>query len=142
MISRSGVHALRAVVVLAGLRPGEYEGAAAIAKATDAPANYLAKLLYQMSKAGLLVSQKGMGGGFRLARDPSKVTLYDVVESTDDLRAWDSCIFGNPECSDDHPCGMHHRWGSVRDAYLSMLRTTTVRDLTNGATVTREPQGP
>jgi Rrf2 family protein len=133
VISKSGIHAIRAITVLAGLVDGEYRGAAAIARATGSPANYLSKLLHQMSRAGIILSQKGQGGGFRLPRPPEEMTVFEVVEAIDDMRAWTRCIFGNPECSDTLPCGMHERWQPVRDAFLTMLKTTTIADVVAGS---------
>jgi Rrf2 family protein len=113
---------------------GEFHGAAALARETQSPPNYLAKLLQQMSKHGLLTSQKGLGGGFRLARDPDDITLYDVIVSVGDLRGWERCMLGNPECSNEHPCGIHNYWEPVRVAFFAMLRETRVSDLNSADT--------
>jgi Rrf2 family iron-sulfur cluster assembly transcriptional regulator len=133
LISKSGIHALRAITVLAQLEPGKYQHAAAIAKATGSPANYLSKILHQMSRDGVLESQKGQGGGFRMSRSPETMSVYDIVEAIDDLRAWNRCMFGNAECSDDRPCGLHDKWLPVRQAFLSMLKTTSITELVAGS---------
>jgi Rrf2 family iron-sulfur cluster assembly transcriptional regulator len=129
LLSRSGIHAVRALVALAQLPEGEYKGAAALAEATDAPPNYLGKLLQSLTREGLVQSQKGLGGGFRLAEDPSKITMYDVIESIEDVRRWSQCIFGGNGCSDTNPCAVHDRWAGVRKSYLDMLQTTRLVDL-------------
>ncbi len=129
MLSRSCVHAIRAVVVLASLPPGEYCGTSAIAETTGAPRNYLGKLLLQLSRRGLVESQKGLGGGFRLALSPDKISLHEVVESIEDVTRWKECAFGGKNCTDDTPCPLHDRWGAVRTAYLSLLMDTSVAQL-------------
>jgi Rrf2 family protein len=129
MLSRSCVHAIRAVVVLASLPPGAYCGTSAVADSTGAPRNYLGKLLLQLSRRGLVESQKGLGGGFRLAKSPDKISLYDVVESIEDVARWNDCAFGGKSCSSDAPCPLHDRWGAVRTAYLSLLKNTSVAEL-------------
>ena len=78
LLSRSGIHAVRALVALAQLPEGEFKGAAALAEKTDAPPNYLGKLLQALAREGLVQSQKGLGGGFRLARDPDDITITDL----------------------------------------------------------------
>ena len=83
MISKTALHAIRAVAGLAELPSGEFEGAATIAARTGAPANYLGKLLQQLSHEGLLTSRKGAGGGFALARPAESITLLDIVEPTE-----------------------------------------------------------
>jgi Rrf2 family protein len=130
MFSKSGVHAVRALVVLAELPRGEYQGASAIADRTNAPRNYLGKLLQSLSRRGLVESQKGLGGGFRLSRNPADISLFDVIDAIEDVSRWTECILGNPSCSDGHPCAVHDHWGPVRDAYLDLLHNTRIVDLT------------
>jgi Rrf2 family protein len=132
MLSKSGIHSIRALVVLAQLGNGRYRGASVIAAMSKSPPNYLGKLLQMMSKAELVHSQKGLGGGYRLARDPADISLFDVLESIEDGRAWNRCIFGDSECSDNNPCAVHNDWTVVRDAYLNMLKTTRITDLLPG----------
>ena len=81
MLSKSGIHAVRALVVLAGLPVGEYKGASSIADETGAPRNYLGKLLQLLSRRGLVESQKGLGGGFRLSQSSGNISLFDVVDA-------------------------------------------------------------
>lgn len=128
MLSRSGTHAIRALVMLAGT-PGTYSGAQMIADNTGAPRNYLGKILQQLARRGIVESQKGLGGGFRLAKKSDEITLYEIVESLEDVGRWGSCVLGEGSCDDSHRCAMHDRWRVIRDGYLEMLRTTTVRDL-------------
>jgi Rrf2 family iron-sulfur cluster assembly transcriptional regulator len=130
MLSKSGVHAVRALVVLAGLPDGEYKGASSIAEETGAPRNYLGKILQLLSRRGLVESQKGLGGGFRLSRSSGHISLFDVIDAIEDTGRWTECILGNPSCSDDSPCAVHDKWGPVRDSYLRLLKQTFITDLT------------
>lgn len=129
MIGKTGLHAVRALALLAGLPEGERAGATVIAERIDAPPNYLGKLLRDMVRDGLVESQKGPGGGFRLARDAGQIRLLDVVESIEQITRWDGCFLGFPECSEDQPCAVHPRWKQLRDEYLEMLSETTIEDL-------------
>ena len=129
MLSKSGIHAVRALILLAELPEGTYAGAVSIAERIDAPRNYLGKILQQLSRDGLLVSQKGLGGGFRLARDPSQISLRDVVEPIDQINRWTGCILGRPACSEADPCPIHDQWKAVKEAYLALLDETTIADL-------------
>lgn len=129
MISRTGVHATLALAFLAQLEPGSFAGAIQIADEIGAPRNYLGKLLKQLAEAGLLVSQKGFGGGFRLARASEKVTLFDIIEPLERVSKWNGCFLGRSKCSDDSPCAVHHRWSEIRDSYLKFLRETTLAEL-------------
>jgi len=128
MISTTAVHALNAGLALAE-RPGEFQGAVAIATAIKAPKNYLGKLLQILAAAGVVYSQKGLGGGFQLARPPEEITLYDVVQPIDNVEKWSRCFMGQQTCSEKTPCALHAQWESVRDGYFAMLKESTLADL-------------
>ncbi|MGA2259214.1 MAG: Rrf2 family transcriptional regulator [Thermoguttaceae bacterium] len=129
MLSKTALHALRAMTVLAELPEKSFAGAVDIAKAIHAPRNYLGKLLQSLAEAGLVESQKGKGGGFRLARQPAAITVFDVVEPIDHVGRWRGCFMGRSECSCENSCVVHSRWQAVRDAYLAFLQDTTLADL-------------
>lgn len=129
MISKTALQAIRALTLLAELPEGTYEGAATIAERIGARGNYLGKLLQALSHEGLVVSQKGLGGGFRLARRPEDISLFDVVDPIEQVSRWQGCFMGRPRCSGENPCAIHHRWLEVREAYLQLLRSTSIADL-------------
>lgn len=129
VLTRTGLHAVRAMVMLARLPEGAIAGSASIARAIGAPQNYLGKLLQLLARAGLVQSQKGLSGGFRLARAARAISLYDVVEPIEKVSRWSGCILGEKECSDNGACAIHHRWKEIRGAYLQLLTGTTIADL-------------
>ncbi len=129
MISKTGIHAIRAMTTLAELPERTYVGAGSIAKAINAPSNYLGKLLQQLARVGLVESQKGLGGGFRLTKDPSKISLLDIVEPIEHVSRWNGCILGRDTCSEENPCAIHSRWKKVRQVYIEFLQETTLADL-------------
>lgn len=128
MLSKTALHALKAVAALAE-RPGEFQGAAHIAEQIGAPQNYLGKLLQGMIQSGVVVSLKGKGGGFQLARPPEAISLYDVVEPVDHVSRWEGCFLGKAACSATQPCAMHFQWVAIRNAYLAMLKDSTLADM-------------
>ena len=129
MISKTGLHAVRAMLALARLRDGEFAGATSVAREIGAPQNYLGKLLQTLARYGLVEPQKGIGGGFRLAKSTKHVTLFDIVDPFEQLSRWHGCILGRKECSDSDPCAVHEKWKAARTAYLRLLQTTTIADL-------------
>lgn len=82
MISQTSEYALRAVVHLAriGGGPAVTED---IAEATKVPAGYLARVLRSLSKSGILTAQRGIGGGFSLAKPAGRITVWDVLSASD-----------------------------------------------------------
>jgi Rrf2 family iron-sulfur cluster assembly transcriptional regulator len=129
MITRTGVHALKAMAYLAGLPAGAYEGAGEIAARIKAPRNYLGKLLRQLARAGLLEGRKGSRGGFRLARARGSISLYDVLEPIEYVSRIKGCILGRAQCTRKEHCMLHEGWARVRKEYLGFLRDTNLSEV-------------
>jgi Rrf2 family protein len=129
MLSKSALSAVKAFTFLAEQPGREPVGAQKIAEEISAPSNYLGKLLQSFAREGLVISQKGLGGGFRLARPADRITLLEVVEPIDRVARWEGCFLGRNSCNSDNPCAVHHDWKRVRDSYLDFLRRTTIADL-------------
>src|SRR5947207_664957 len=82
MFSQTVEYALRAVVHLAYEAPAA-RTTAQIAEATRVPRDYLAKILQGLSKKGIVSTQRGVGGGVSLAREPADLTILDVVNAVE-----------------------------------------------------------
>ncbi len=129
MISKTSTQVINALVELARLPEGQYEGVKSIAKKIKAPQNYLGKMLQYLCMHKIVVSQKGLGGGFRLGKNPKEISLYSIVEPIENVSFWSECALGLKKCSDVNPCAVHNRWKVVRNAYYSFLRTIYISDL-------------
>ena len=125
MISKTAQYALRALVAMAS-EPERNHGAQDLARRIEAPPNYMGKLLKLLADAGVLVSSRGSGGGFRLARAAGDITLMDIVDPIDRVSRWSDCFLGLGGCEPENPCPLHRRWGPIREQYLSLLRTSTL----------------
>ena len=86
-ISQSSAHAIRVLTFLAQQPAGEFQLVRRLADALELPAPYLAKILQPLTNRGLLESQRGRGGGFRLARAPAELSLRQIVDALDTLQA-------------------------------------------------------
>ena len=129
MLTKSGIHAVRALIALAEAPAGTLVDTTTLAERTLAPRNYLGKLLHQLSRSRLVSSQKGVGGGFQLARPAETITLYDIVGAIEDMGRWNECILGRPNCNDEKSCPVHRRWAPVRNGIHDVLRGTRLTDL-------------
>lgn len=129
MLSKTALNTLKALVVLAGLPDGGYQGAASVATKIGAPQNYLSKQLKALVGSGLVESRKGKDGGFRLGRPAAAITLFDAVEPIDQVSRWEGCFMGGGRCTAGTPCVAHARWSKVRTAYLDFLTQTTIEEL-------------
>jgi Rrf2 family protein len=118
VISQTTEYALRAVVWLAA-NPEKPLTAYQIAQGTRVPAGYLAKILQGLSRAGLLHSQRGMGGGFTLARSSASLTMWEVVQAVDPLKRIHNCPLGF-EAHADTLCPLHEQL----DDAIAMIEKT------------------
>lgn len=138
MITKSGIYGIRAMLAFAKLPAGEYAGAPRIAELVDVPQSYLSKLLQILARARLVRSQRGLGGGFCLARDPASISLYDIVAPLESIERWSGCFLGNPECSEESACALHSRWKHVQQAHLEMLQRSTLAELADQEPLTAQ----
>lgn len=129
MFSQASEYALRALTELARAPSEDWILTGELANALDIPVHYLAKVLQTLARRGLLESQRGRQGGFRLAKPADSVTAYDVVRALDDVKALESCIMGESECGDEVACPLHKLWKSIRERFVKVLQSTTLREL-------------
>jgi Rrf2 family protein len=82
----------------------------------------VAKVLTVLSQAGFVLGTRGPGGGYRLARDPSKITMHDVVEVFEGHKETTPCPFGPGWCGIGEPCPMHNDLEKLREANATKLK--------------------
>ncbi|WP_348523687.1 RrF2 family transcriptional regulator [Demequina litorisediminis] len=82
-ISAKADYAVRAAAELAASEPGATRTAEELATAQNIPRKFLEAILTALRSAGLVVSQRGLGGGYRLAHDAAEVSVADVVRAVD-----------------------------------------------------------
>jgi len=130
LISKTSRYALQAATDLARRwHSGESAQTGDIAERTGVPKNYLSKILHQLARRGVLVSERGPRGGFRLARDPTQITLAAVLEPVEPSLAEPNCLLGRPACSDRDPCQAHDSWKALYQDLQRFLNETAIADL-------------
>jgi len=100
-----------------------------IAAEEEIPSHFLAKILQQLARKGLLRSSKGPTGGFSLRVPADEIRLVDIVEALDGLGEYQKCASGLAECSDDMPCALHDSWKALRSRIMDYLGRNTIADL-------------
>jgi Rrf2 family iron-sulfur cluster assembly transcriptional regulator len=128
--SASATHALRAMAWLAAHDGGEAILGRDLARKLKIPPDYLSKVLATLARSGVLDAARGAKGGYRLARDPARIKLVEVVTPFEGKRVRSACLL-RPDrpCRDSGACSAHTSWGSVNEAYRNFLETTTVADI-------------
>lgn len=126
MYSTTCTYAIRAMTRLAMLRPEGYVRINEITEGTDLPAYFLAKIFRDLVRSELLMSAKGRGGGFALARRPRDIRLYDIVSAIDGDQTYTGCVVGLARCDDNQPCPQHEAFKPVRKQIVDYLKATTL----------------
>lgn len=137
MISQTAEYALRAVVFLAE-RPGERHTTRTIAETAQVPPGYLAKVMQSLAQAGVVRGQRGLNGGFSLARSPREIALAEVVEAIDPIRRIRKCPLGM-EAHRESLCPLHTLLDRTLARIERELRESTVSDLLERPTFLPEP---
>ncbi len=129
VISRTAEYALRAVVHLAAAEGASVsQTVGQIAAGTQVPAGYLAKVLQSLSRAGIIASQRGLGGGFRLAKLPRETSIYDVIQAVDPVQRIRECPLGL-DAHGTNLCPLHKRLDDAMSLIEEQFRATTIAEL-------------
>lgn len=94
----------------------------------DIPHQYLRHLLTSLSKSGFLKGSRGREGGFMLSKPTDEIFLADIIDSTEGLDVFNTCIMGFKECPFENTCTMHETWVDTRERIIDILKTTSLAD--------------
>lgn len=139
--------AAHACTVLAALPSGWMLTAEALAEYHDVPPAYMAKQMQALSRAGLIISQRGAVGGYKLAKSPEEISLWDITEAVEGSKPAFQCteIRQNgpgaaraSECT--RPCGIAASFLIAETAYRNSLRKVSLLEImqTTAAEMTSE----
>ncbi|WPU97300.1 Rrf2 family transcriptional regulator [Mucilaginibacter sp. cycad4] len=127
IFSKTCEYAVRAVFFIAQhTADGSRVGIKEIAVNIDSPEPFLAKILQDLSRRGIIQSVKGPNGGFYLDARSLGRPLSDVIEAVDGGGIFRDCGLGLKECSSKNPCPLHHDFLDVRNRLQNMLESITI----------------
>ncbi|MBC3538999.1 RrF2 family transcriptional regulator [Rufibacter sediminis] len=127
IFSKTCEYAIRAVFFLAHRSAqGGRVGIKEIAAGIGSPELYLAKILQELGRRGLVSSAKGPNGGFYLDAASLSRPLSDIVEAVDGDGIFRGCALGLKQCSETNPCPLHSQFKAIRDQIHHLLHRTTI----------------
>ena len=132
MFSQTVEYALRATVHLA-MNNDQPQKTNQIADATQVPTAYLAKVLRELNRHGLVRSQRGLGGGISLAKSPQEMTVLEIVNAVDPVTRIKTC----PLQLSSHGvqlCALHRRMDNALAMVESAFAETTLAEILNEST--------
>jgi Rrf2 family protein len=124
-ITRQADYAMRAVMYLAKLGPEQRAATSQIALKQHIPPSFLAKIVSQLSVAGLLQTSRGARGGVSLSRAPEEITLLEVVEAIDGPIFLNECVADQGVCTFGSDCPLRPVFCDARSELVNLLEATT-----------------
>ena len=129
MFSKSCKYGIRAILFLScHSNENNKYGVKVISERLNVPQHFLAKILQQLSRNGLVSSSKGPTGGFYMSKKNNNASLLDIIESIDGPESFKNCVLGFPKCNSDNPCVMHHNVLKYRKGLLNMLENEKIHE--------------
>ena len=130
-ITRQADYAIRAVRYLAKLEPDQKAATSTVAREMKIPPSFLAKIISQLSIAGLLRTSRGARGGVTLAHAAGEISMLDVVEAIDGPILLNECVGDPANCSFSDDCLVHPIWLEVQESLVKRLQETRFDQLSN-----------
>ena len=128
-ITRQADYAVRAVLHLSKLGSTQRAATSTIAEEQRIPPSFLAKIISQLSIAGLLHTSRGARGGVTLAREPQEITLLEVIEAIDGPIQLNDCVGESGICTFDKDCPLRPVWCDAQEELVNRLRGTNFEQL-------------
>lgn len=132
-ITTKGRYALRAVLRLAMDEQGKPISIRVLSETEDISAEFLEQIFFRLRKAGLISSTRGPGGGFKLDRKLSDISVAEVFDAVGEEMHFAPCTKDDSEleepCDRQNFCHVHEFWEHTYDIFQNYFRTVTLEDL-------------
>ena len=128
-ITRQADYAVRAVLYLAGLSNGRRAPTSEIARKQNIPPSFLAKIVSQLSVAGVVQTSRGARGGVSLARPSHDITLLEVIEAIDGPIMLNECVLDSKACIFGDDCPVQRIWSDAQAQLVQRLQGTSFASL-------------
>lgn len=128
LVTRKTDYAVRCVLHLAR-NSDRVSNAGEISQAMRIPKTFLAKILQRLVRARILESTRGMKGGFRLARKPADISLFDIMDAIQGCADINQCAVDSKLCGMSVACAVHPVWVEIRKEVEKRLKSETLARL-------------
>ncbi len=128
-ISRLTDYGIVVMAHLAGCEDGDSHNARELAEETRLPAPFVSKILKSLTRAGLLVSQRGSKGGYSLARTPGEISVVEMITALEGPVGITECTIHPGACAQEPSCQVRDPWQRINGALHTALEKITLADL-------------
>ena len=132
-VTRAGEYAIIGLLYLARQPAERMVMIDEISEKERVPKSFLAKIFQSLAKGGFVRSHRGAGGGFSLAKQPSEISLLQILNCVEGAFALQKCVSDEPECvvSDDRlgSCVLCGVFGEAQNRVNEVFARTSLQDL-------------
>jgi Rrf2 family protein len=128
-ITKQADYALRAILYLSQIDGDQRASTSQIAEEQSIPPSFLAKIISQLSIAGLIHTSRGARGGVSLAKAPENISVLEVVEAIDGPIALNECTLHSDGCPFGTDCPLHSLWCEAQKDLIKRLQGTNFREI-------------
>lgn len=132
-ISRRTDYGVRVILDLSAVPQNARVSTQEIAERQNIPSPFLAKIVSQLSLAGLVTTFRGAGGGVTLARPSEEISLLEVIEALEGPIRLNRCVIQPEACPESGHCLVHDIWVKAQAELTSLLDATTFDELLEAA---------
>ncbi|MEP7195716.1 MAG: Rrf2 family transcriptional regulator [Saprospiraceae bacterium] len=127
MFSKSCEYAIKAMIFVAQKSSADSRiGIKEIAKGTDSPEHFIAKIMQDLSRRKLVHSVKGPNGGFYMDKADLQTSIADIVKAMDGDKLYTDCVLGLKACSEKNPCPVHFEFKEIKRNLIKMIENNTI----------------
>jgi Rrf2 family protein len=127
-LSKTTEYALR-VLSFMSLNPEKMYSSYYLHRHLKIPKKYLQRLLTDLSKSGLIRSNRGRNGGYVFAKKIDSIYISDIIDAVEGFSHEPGCFLGFKKCALENPCAMHDFWASTQKSLIHTLSSTRLVDL-------------
>lgn len=131
MLSSACKYAIKSTIYIAlNSQSGEKVNIKDIAKNIESPLSFTAKILQKLVKHEIVLSSRGVGGGFWIKKNQLKnCYIIDIIAAIDGSEFINECILGLSECSEKNPCPAHKNYKDIKSSLIEMFNTTSLDEM-------------
>jgi Rrf2 family protein len=130
-LTRRADYAVRTALYLARDATGEAVPAARVAEAMRIPPRFLAQVMQDLVRAGIVEARLGRDGGYRLTAPAGELSMLRIIQAVEGTAATERrrCVLRSATCDAGRPCDVHAFFAAAQDALLAELARSTIQDV-------------
>ncbi|UOD34483.1 Rrf2 family transcriptional regulator [Deferribacteraceae bacterium V6Fe1] len=128
-ITRAGDYALKVMAYMASQERNKLFMRNELSEKCNIPDSFLGKILQSLARNSLLYSERGKNGGFKMVKEPSEITLYDIIKAVEGEIKINDCLVDPDFCTGLDSCNIHNVLNKIRDSFINELKKYTLENI-------------